>query len=106
MKYRDVSWNLMINDEQASFDDNDLDFIAGEIERGNTSGLFTSDCTDYAKCDELKEKLETELGKDVKFSVEEDNKGELEELLELAKQENNNYVVELIEQIFEYGFGD
>ena len=58
MKYRDVSWNLMINDEQASFDDNTLDFIAEEINRGNTSGFFTADCTDYKKCDELKEKLE------------------------------------------------
>ena len=106
MKYRDVSWNLMINDEQASFDDQDLEFIAENIQRGNTSGLFTSDCTDYAKCDELKEKLETELGRKVDYSVEENSKGELNNLLEIAKKNNDNYIVELIEEILEKGFED
>ena len=40
---------LMINDEQAESNDNGLDFIAEELQRGNTSGMFTTDCTDYQK---------------------------------------------------------
>lgn len=106
MKYRDVSWNLMINDEQASFDDETLDFIAEQIQQGNTSGLFTSDCTDYNKIDNLTDKLTNELGRDVDFSVEEDDKGELPELLKIAKRHKDNYVIELIEQILEAGFED
>ena len=104
MKYRDVSWNLMINDEQASFDDNDLDFIASEIERGNTSGLFTSDCTDYNLIEKLTDELEQELGRNVDFSVEENDKGELLELLDIAEQNNDNYVADLVKQILFAGF--
>ena len=106
MKYRDVSWNLMINDEQASFDDKALDFIAEEINRGNTSGFFTTDCTDYQKCEELRGDLETELGRAVDYSVDLDDKGELNDLLEIAKKNNDNYVIELIEEILEKGFED
>ena len=104
MKYRDISWNLMINDEQAESNDNGLDFIAEEIQRGNTSGMFTTDCTDYQKCEELKQELEQELGREVNFNVEDDDKGELDELREIAQKNDDNYVVELIDQILEYGF--
>lgn len=104
MKYRDVSWNLMINDEQASFDDKALDFIAEELQRGNTSGFFTSDCTDYAEIERLKDKLENELGRDIDFSVEEDDKGELEDLLEIAKKKKDNNVIYLVREILELGF--
>ena len=104
MKYRDISWNLMINDEQAESNDNGLDFIAEELQRGNTSGMFTTDCTDYQKCEELKQELEQELGREVNFNVEDDDKGELDELKEIAQKNNDNCVVELIDQILEYGF--
>ena len=104
MKYRDISWNLTINDEQAESNDNGLDFIAEELQRGNTSGMFTTDCTDYQKCEELKQELEQELGREVNFNVEDDDKGELDELKEIARKNNDNCVVELIDQILEYGF--
>ena len=104
MKYRDISWNLTINDEQAESNDNGLDFIAEELQRGNTSGMFTTDCTDYQKCEELKQELEQELGREVNFNVEDDDKGELDELKEIAQKNNDNCVVELIDQILEYGF--
>ena len=104
MKYRDISWNLMINDEQASFDDETLDFIAEEIQRGNTSGFFTSDCTDYNKIDELKDKLEIELGRNVDFSVEENDKGELEDLLQIAEKNKDDNIIYLIREILEIGF--
>ena len=104
MKYRDVSWNLMINDEQASFDDNTLDFIAEEIQRGNTSGFFTADCTNYERCEELKDKLVNELGRDIDFSVEDDNRGELDELLQIAKDNKDEHIQELIEELLEIGF--
>lgn len=104
MKYRDISWNLMINDEQASFDDKALDFIAEEIQRGNTSGLFTFDCTDYNKIEELKDKLERELGKNVDFDIEANDKGELTDLLDIAKKNKDNYVADLIKEILEIGF--
>lgn len=106
MKYRDVSWNLMINDEQASFDDDTLDFIAEELQRGNTSGLFTTDCTDYEKCDKLKEQLIDLLGRDVDFSVEHDNKGELEELLMIAQKNEDEDVEYIITELLETGFDD
>ena len=104
MKYRDISWNLMINDEQAESNDNGLDFIAEEIQRGNTSGMYTIDCTDYDKVEKLKQELEQELGREVNFNVEDDDKGELDELREIAQKNDDNYVVELIDQILEYGF--
>ena len=104
MKYRDISWNLTINDEQAESNDNGLDFIAEEIQRSNTSGMFTIDCTDYDKVEELKQELEQELGREVNFNVEDDDKGELDELREIAQKNDDNYVVELIDQILEYGF--
>ena len=97
MKYRDISWSLEINGEQASFDDDALDFIAEQIKSGNTSGLFTFDCTDYAKFDELKEKLEQELGRNVDCDY--DNTGELDDLLVIAQDNNDNYVQDLIEQL-------
>lgn len=104
MKYKDIEWNLTINDEQAEPNDNGLDFIAEEIQRGNTSGMFTIDCTDYDKVEELKQELEQELGREVNFNVEDDDKGELNELKEFAQKDDYNYVVELIDQILEYGF--
>ena len=104
MKYRDISWNLTINDEQAESNDNGLDFIAEEIQRSNTSGMFTIDCTDYDKVEELKQELEQELGREVNFNIEDDDKGELDELREIAQKNDDNYVVELIDQILEYGF--
>lgn len=104
MKYRDVSWNLMINNEQANFDDDTLDFIAEEIQKGNTSGMFTTDCTDYNRVEKLKNELENELGRDVDFCVEDDDKGELEDLLTIAKKNKDNYIQELIEEILEIGF--
>ena len=104
MKYKDIEWNLMINDEQVEPNDNGLDFIAEEIQRGNTSGMFTIDCTDYDKVEELKQELEQELGREVNFNVEDDDKGELNELKEIAQKNDDNYVVELIDQILEYGF--
>lgn len=106
MKYRDINWSIEINGEQASIDDSALDIIAEELQKGYTSGTFAYDSTNYAKCDELKEKLETELGRKVDYSVEEDSKGELNDLLENAKKNNDNYVAELIEEIFRYGFED
>lgn len=104
MKYRDISWDLTINEEHASFDDNALDFIAEEINRGNTSGFFTTDCTDYNKCDELKEKLIELLGRDIDFSVEEDDKGELNELLSIAQKNKDNEIVDIITELLEIGF--
>lgn len=106
MKYKDISWNLMINNEQASSDDKGLDFIAEELQRGNTSGMFPTDCTDYQKCEELRDLLEQELGRKVDYSVDLDDKGELNELKEIAQKNNDEYVIELIDQILEYGFDD
>ena len=104
MKYKDIEWNLMINDEQAESNDNGLDFIAEKIQRGNTSGMFTTDCTDYGKVEELKQELEQELGREVNFNVEDDDKGELNELKEIAQKNDDDYVAELVDQILEYGF--
>lgn len=104
MKYKDIEWNLMINNEQAKFDDNGLDFIAEEIQRGNTSGMFTTDCTDYDKVEKLKQELEQELGREVNFNVEDNDKGELNELKEIAQKNDDGYVAELVDQILEYGF--
>ena len=104
MKYRDVNWNLSINDEQASFDDNALDFIAEEIQRGNTSGFFTIDCTNYNRIDELKQQLENMLGRDVEFSVEEDDKGELEDILQIAKDNKDYEIYDIVKEILEIGF--
>lgn len=104
MKYKDIEWNLMINDEQAEPNDNGLDFIAEEIQQGNTSGMFTTDCTDYAKVEELKQELEQELGREVNFDVENDDKGELDDLKEIAQKNDDDYVAELVDQILEYGF--
>ena len=106
MKYRDITWNLEINGEHASFDDKALDFIAEEIQNGNTSGLFTQDDTDYAKCEELRDELEQELGRNVDYSVDLDDKGELTELLSIAKRHKDNYVIDLIQQILETGFSE
>ena len=106
MKYKDIEWNLTINNEQAKSNDNGLDFIAEEIQRGNTSGMFATDCTDYQKCEELRDLLEQELGRQVDYSVDLDYKGELNELREIAQKNDDNYVVELIDQILEYGFDD
>ena len=106
MKYKDIEWNLTINNEQAKSNDNGLDFIAGELQKGNTSGMFATDCTDYQKCEELRDLLEQELGRQVNYSVDLDDKGELNELREIAQKNNDNYVVELIDQILEYGFDD
>lgn len=104
MKYQDITWNLEINGEHAHFDEPSLDFIAEEIARGNTSGFFTTDCTNYEKCDKLKEKLEQELGRIVDFSVEDDDKGELEELLQIAEKNEDFYIVEIIKDILAEGF--
>lgn len=106
MKYKDIEWNLMINDEQAEPNDNGLDFIAEEIQKGNTSGMFTTDCTDYDKVEELKQELEQELGREVNFNVEDDDKGELSELKEIAQKNDDDYVAELVDQILEYGFNN
>ena len=106
MKYKDIEWNLMINDEQAESNENWLDVIAEELQKGNTSGMFATDCTDYQKCEELRDLLEQELGRQVNYSVDLDDKGELNELREIAQKNNDNYVVELIDQILEYGFDD
>lgn len=106
MKYKDIEWNLTINGEQASFDDKGLDFIAEEIQRGNTSGMFTTDCTDYGRVEKLKQELERELGREVNFNVEDDDKGELDELKEIAQKNGDDYVAELVDQILEYGFND
>lgn len=97
MKYRDISWSLEINGEQASFDDDALDFIAEQIQSGYTSGLFTFDCTDYAKFDELKEKLEQELGRNVDCAV--DDTGELDDLLVIAQDNGDSYVEDLINEL-------
>lgn len=106
MKYRDINWSLDINGEGASCDDTALDFIAEQLQQGYTSGTFTFDDTDYARCDELKELLEEELGRDVDFSVEDDDRGELDELLLIAKKNKNKYIVNLITEILETGFED
>lgn len=99
MRYIDVDWDLQINGEHAPFDTPDeiLSIIADEILNGNTSGFFTTDSTDYAKFDELKEKLEQELGRDVDCDV--DDTGELDDLLVIAQDNNDNYVQDLIEQL-------
>lgn len=109
MKYKDISWDLMINGERARFneeDDDTFEFIIEEIRKGNMSGLFTTDCTDYSRCEKLRNLLEQELGRQVEYSVEDNDKGELEDLLEIARQNKDNYVVELVEEILDKGFGD
>ena len=97
MKYRDVTWELIINGEHASFDDNALDFIAEQIQQGNTSGLFTQDDTDYNKIDTLKEQLENILGREIDCNYE--NSGELTALLETAKQNEDNEIIDIITEI-------
>ena len=97
MKYRDITWNLEINGKQAHFDDDALEKIALEIANGNTSGLFTMDITNYNKIDELKEKLECEIGREIDCNYE--DVGELEDLLKIAKEEDDDYVVDLIEEL-------
>ena len=97
MKYRDITWELIINGEHASFDDNALDFIAEEIQRGNTSGLFTQDDTDYNKIDTLKEQLENILGRNIDCNYE--DSGELPALLETAKQNEDNEIIDIITEI-------
>lgn len=104
MKYKDIEWELMINGEQASFDDNGLDFIAEEIQRGNTSGIFTIDCTEYEKVETLKQDLELKLGREVDFNVDDSDRGELDDLREIAIRNNDLYVIDLIDQILGYGF--
>jgi len=99
MKYRDISWELIINGERASCDDNALDFIAEEIQHGYTNGLFTQDDTDYYKIDTLKEKLTTLLGRDIDCSYE--DSGELEELLEIAKKNNDEEIADTIKELLE-----
>ena len=104
MKYKDISWNLIINDEQASCNDETLDFIAEEIQKGNTSGFFTTDCTDYNRIDELKEQLEKALGRDVDFNVESDNIGELEDILQIAEDNKDYEIYDIVKEILEIGF--
>ena len=99
MKYRDITWELTINGERVSYDDNALDFIAEEIQRGNTFGLFTYDDTNYYKIDTLKEKLTTLLGRDIDCSYE--DSGELEELLEIAEKNNDEEIADTIRELLE-----
>lgn len=102
MKYRDITWELIINDERADCDDNALDFIAEQIQQGYTSGLFTQDDTDYDKIDTLKEKLTTLLGRDIDCSYE--DSGELEELLKIAERNNDEEFADTIRELLEeYG---
>lgn len=99
MKYRDITWELIINGEHASFDDESLDFIAEQIQQGNTSGLFTFDETDYDKIDTLKEKLTTLLGRDIDCSYE--DSGELDSLLEIAEKNNDEEIADTIRELLE-----
>lgn len=101
MKYRDISWNLEINGTQASFDDEALDFIAKQIKNGNTSGLFTMDITDYDKIETLKNELEKSLGRAVDFDYFKGELGELNSLLEIAKNNNDNEMQDLIQAIID-----
>ena len=106
MKYRDINWSLDINGYGASCDDAALDIIAEQLQQGYTSGTFTFDDTNYTRCDELKNLLEEKLGRNVDFSVECDDKGELDELLTIAKKHKDKYVINLITEILEIGFED
>ena len=47
--------------------------------------------------DYLKDKLETELGRNVDCTYE--DMGELEDLLQIAKKYKDNYVIELIKEL-------
>lgn len=58
------------------------------------------------ECEKLRNLLEQELGRQVDYSVEDDDKGELEDLLEIARQNKDNHVAELVEEILDEGFGD
>lgn len=104
MKYRDINWSIEINGENASCDDNSLDYIAEQLQQGYTSGTFYFDDTDYCRCDRLKEKLETLIGREIDCCVENDNKGELEELLEIARENNDIEIISLIEELLQCGF--
>ena len=75
-----------------------------QIKKGNTTGMFTADATDYDFCDNLTADLENELGREIDFSVEQNDIGELPELLKIAKQNNDSYVVEIITALLENGF--
>lgn len=99
MKYRDITWELIINGEHASFDDDTLEYIAEEIQKGNTSGLFTQDDTDYDKIDTLKEKLTALLGRDIDCSYE--DSGELNSLLEIAEKNNDKEIADTIRELLE-----
>lgn len=99
MKYRDIDWELIINGKTASVDDDALEYIAEEIQKGNTFGLFTYDDTNYYKIDTLKEKLTTLLGRDIDCSDE--DSGELNSLLEIAEKNNDEEIADTIRELLE-----
>lgn len=104
MKYRNVNWELMINDETALRHDTALDYIQEELNKGNTSGNFDIDDTDYDLCDRLKNELEQKLGREIDFDVDIDDIGELEDLLSIARENKDIDIENLILEILHNGF--
>ena len=104
MRYRDINWNVEINGEQAECDDTALDIIAQNLQNGYSYGTFTYDVTDYAICEDLKTELENKLGRTVDYSVDNDDVGELNELYAIALKNQDTEIIELLNEIFKYGF--
>lgn len=99
MKYKDIDWELKIDCEGDDISDSDLEFIAEQISKGYFFGNFTTDCTDYNEIDRLKQKLELHLGRDVDFDYE--DKGELDDLLDIAKKHRDWDTYDIIKEILE-----
>lgn len=104
MKYKNIDWEITINGETAKENCDGLDYIAREVDNGNVRGNFDIDVTDYDKCDNLKQELENALGREVDFDIERDDKGELNDLLDIARKNKDTIVEQIILDIFENGF--
>lgn len=103
MRYKDISWNLEI-DCSEEITDSDLEIIAEQIKNDYRNGTFTTDCTDYEKFEELKKELEDKLGREIYCNIWYNDKGELEDLLQIAVDNNDNEIEELINELLEIGF--
>lgn len=104
MKYKNIDWEITINGETAKKHADELDYIAEELNKGNTSGNFDIDATDYDLCERLQNELEQKLGREIDFNVVDDDLGELEDLLAIARENKDIDVENIILEILHNGF--